>query len=109
MLNQDKSDKNICMKSSLRETRSSGTTNGVLLDVAKSRTFSFRNSFYIVALKLRERYSISIGSFKARLFKYYKDPTDRIFDQDDPKTLKCVCVKCDTTCSLFNILTNACS
>ena len=39
----------------------------------------------------------SIESFKTLLRKHYKDLTDSVFNPDDPRTLKSVCVKCHTS------------
>ena len=45
---KDNSNENVCMKSSLRETRSSSTVNGFLLAVSKSELhFKFKKSFYV--------------------------------------------------------------
>ena len=43
------SDSNISIKIPTRVTRNASSTNGVLLNVTKSRTVSFQNSFYIRA------------------------------------------------------------
>ena len=67
-----KSNENISIKSFLRETRSSGKMNDILLDVVKSRTVSFRNSFYIRATKLRKKYSISIQLVKDYQLKIWR-------------------------------------
>jgi hypothetical protein len=50
----------------------------------------------------------SIESFKTLLRKHYKDLTDSVFNPDDPRTLKSVCVKCHTSRPLWNLLSRSC-
>ena len=107
------SDSNISVKVSTRETRSA--RNGTFLNVGKCRTVNYQNSYYIRAAKvwntlpshIRDT-TKSIASFKTLLRKHYKDLTDSIFNPDDSRTLKSVCVKCHTSRPLWNLLSRSC-
>ena len=109
------SDRNISVKVSTRETRSA--INGTFLNVRKCRTVNYQNSYYIRAASvwntlpsyIRDT-TKSIESFKTLLRKHYKDLTDSVFNPDDPRTLKsvCVCVKCHTSRPLWNLLSRSC-
>ena len=50
----------------------------------------------------------SVPSFKTLLRKHYIDLTSSIFNPDDPRTLKSVCVKCHTSRPLWNLLSRPC-
>ncbi len=107
------SDSNISVKVSTRETRS--TSNGTFLNVGKCRTVNYQNSYYIRAAKvwntlpsiIRDT-TKSLTSFKTLLRKHYKDLTDSVFNPDDPRTLKSVCVKCHTSRPLWTLLSRSC-
>ena len=107
------SDSNISVKVSTRETRSA--SNGTFLNVGKCRTVNYQNSYYIRAASvwntlpsyIRDT-TKSIESFKTLLRKHYKDLTDSVFNPDDPRTLKSVCVKCHTSRPLWNLLSRSC-
>ena len=72
------SDTNIPIRVSNRRTRNSNSDNGILLNVLKSKTVSFQNSFYVRAPSvwnilpdiLRDT-TRSTASFKSLLFRYY--------------------------------------
>ena len=51
--------------------------------------------------------SVNIG-FKFCLMQHYKDLTKEIYNPEDPRTFKSVCVKCHTTCPLTNLSNRAC-
>jgi hypothetical protein len=109
------SDRNISVKVSTRETRSA--INGTFLNVRKCGTVNYQNNYYIRAASvwntlpsyIRDT-TKSIESFKTLLRKHYKDLTDSVFNPDDPRTLKsvCVCVKCHTSRPLWNLLSRSC-
>ena len=109
------SDHNITVKDSVRETRSSNTSNGILLNVAKCRTVSYQ-SFYIRSAKVWNNLPFSIrdttkslASFKhALLLKYYNNLKEEIYDPDDPRTFKSVCVKCHACRPLTNLSKRLC-
>ena len=39
----------------------------------------------------------SQASFKHAILKYYNDLTEKIYDLDDPRTFKSVCVNCEVS------------
>ena len=107
------SDSNISVKVSTRETRSA--SNGILLNVGKCRTVNYQNSYYIRAAKVWNTLPVdirdttkSVPLFKTLLRKHYIDLTSSIFNPDDPRTLKSVCVKCHTSRPLWNLLSRPC-
>ena len=107
------SDSNISVKVSTRETRSA--SNGTFLNVGKCRTVNYQNSYYIRAAKVWNTLpsnikdtTKSLTSFKTLLRKHYKDLTDSVFNPDDPRTLKSVCVKCHTSRPLWTLLSRSC-
>ena len=108
------SDPNISIKAPVRQTRSN-TNNGILLNVAKCRTVSYQTSFYIRSAKVWNNlpYCIrdttkSLASFKRALFMYYKDLTETIYDPEDPRSFKTVCVKCHASRPLTNLSKRLC-
>ena len=91
------SDSNINIKKHVRETRTS--TQGVLLDVSKCKTAAFQNSYYIRAANVWNTLPCCIRntnktlvSFKASLKRHYKDLTSLVYNPEDPRTFKSVCV-----------------
>ena len=109
------SDSNISIKIPTRETRSTNATNGILLEVAKCKTVSYQNSFYVrvanvwntLPCLIRET-NKTVVSFKFCLMQHYKDLTKEIYNPEDPRTFKSVCVKCHTTRPLTNLSNRAC-
>ena len=108
------SDPNISIKAPVRQTRSN-TNNGILLNVAKCRTVSYQTSFYIRSAKVWNNLprcirdtTKSLASFKRALFMYYKDLTETIYDPDDPRSFKTVCVKCHASRPLTNLSKRLC-
>ena len=84
-----KSDHNISIKASARETRTSNTNNGILLNVAKPGQLVTRTVFYVRTVKvwntlpfcIRSRdTNKSLASFKLTLLQYFKDLTEKIYD-----------------------------
>jgi hypothetical protein len=73
--------------------------NGILLEVAKCKTVSYQNSFYVrvanvwntLPCLIRETNKIVV-SFKFCLMQHYKDLTKEIYNPEDPRTFKSVCV-----------------
>jgi hypothetical protein len=97
------SDNNISIKIPTRETRNNSSTNGIVLHVTKSKTVSFQNSFYIRAANVWNTLpsfirntTTSLTTFKCNLMKYYVELTQQIYDPEDPRTFKYVCIKCHT-------------
>ena len=100
------SDSNINIKRHVQETRTS--TQGVLLDVPKCKTAAFQNSYYIRAANVWNTLPCCIRdtnktlvSFKVSLKRHYKDLTSVVYNPEDPRTFKSVCVKCHTTTDLI--------
>ena len=107
-------DPNISIKASVRQTRSN-TNHGILLNVAKCRTVSYQTSFYIRCAKVWNNLPCcirditkSLASFKRALFMYYKDLTGTIYDPDDSRSFKTVCVKCHASRPLTNLSKRLC-
>ena len=110
-----KSDENISKKRRGRVTRMNDITNGIFLEIPRSRTVAYRNSFYVRAPSvwstlpkdLRET-TRSVSSFKTNLCQFYNKLLDDIFDPDDSRTYKTVCIKCHSTRSLLTLSTSSC-
>ena len=91
------------------------TDNGILLNVPKSKTVSFQNSFYVRAPSvwnilpdiLRDT-TRSIASFKSLLFRYYFNLLELVYNPDNPRTFKSVCVKCHSTRPIQNLSFRSC-
>ena len=109
------SDTNISIRVSNRRTRNSNSDNGILLNVSKSKTVSFQNSFYVRAPSisnilpdfLRDATRF-IASFKSLLFKYYINLLEHVYNRGNPRTFKSVCVKCHSTRSIQNLSFRSC-
>ncbi len=108
-----KSDSNITIKKHVRKTRTS--TQRVLLDVPKCKTVAFQNSYYIRAASVWNTLPVCIrdtnktlASFKVALKGHYKVLTNLVYNPEDPRTFKSVCVKCHTTRPLLNLGTRTC-
>ncbi|CAB3995444.1 Hypothetical predicted protein [Paramuricea clavata] len=92
--------KNISIKTPARETRNTNATNGILLEVAKYKTVSYQNSFYVrvanvwntLPYLIREA-NKTVVFFKFCLMKHYNNLTKEIYNPEDPRTFKSVCVK----------------
>ena len=110
-----KSDENISIKRCGRVTRMNDITNGILLEIPRSRTVAYKNSFYVRAPSvwntlpkdLRDT-TRSISSFKTNLCQFYNKLLDDIFDPEDSRTYKTVCIKCHSTRSLLTLSTFSC-
>jgi hypothetical protein len=95
------SDSNISIKIPTRETRNTSSTIDILLHVTKSKTVSFQNSFYIRGRAANvwktlpcfiRNTTTSLTTFKFNLMKYYVELTHQIYDPEDPRTFKSVCI-----------------
>ena len=110
-----KSDENISIKRRGRVTRMNDITNGILLEIPRSRTVAYKNSFYVRAPSvwntlpkdLRDT-TRSVSSFKTNLCQFYNKLLDDIFDPEDSRTYKTVCIKCHSTRSLLTLSTSSC-
>ena len=109
------SDNNISTRVSLRVTRSTNRDNGLMLNVIKCKTVTLQNSFYIRAPRiwntllssLRET-NRSISSFRKALRNHYLNLTKDIFNPDDPRSFKSICVKCHQCRPLSSIKDSSC-
>ena len=80
-----KSDENISIKRRGRVTRMNDITNGILLEIPRSRTVAYKNSFYVRAPSvwntlpkdLRDT-TRSVSSFKTNLCQFYNKLLDDI-------------------------------
>ena len=50
----------------------------------------------------------SVSSFKTNLCQFYNKLLDDIFDPEDSRTYKTVCIKCHSTRSLLTLSTSSC-
>ena len=110
-----KSDENIPIKRRGHVTRMNDITNGILLEIPRSRTVAYKNSFYIQApsvwntLPKDLRHTTrSVSSFKTNLCQFYNKQLHDIFDPEDSRTYKTVCIKCHSTRSLLTLSTFSC-
>jgi hypothetical protein len=111
------SDNNISTRVSLRVTGPTNRDNGLMLNVIKCKTvkLTLQNSFYIRAPRtwntlpssLRET-NRSISSFKKALRNHYLNLTKDIFNPDDPRSFKSICVKCHQCRPLSSIKDSSC-
>ena len=78
-------------------------------------TVAYKNSFYVRAPSvwntlpkdLRDT-TRSVSSFKTNLCQFYNKLLDDIFDPEDSRTYKTVCIKCHSTRSLLTLSTFSC-
>ena len=106
---------NISIKRCGRVTRMNDIANGILLEIPRSRTVAYKNSFYVRAPSvwntlpkdLRDT-TRSVSSFKTNLCQFYNKLLDDIFDPEDSRTYKTVCIKCHSTRSLLTLSTSSC-
>ena len=88
-----------------RITRSADT-NCLMFITTKCRTATFQKSFLsrcarvwnILPNELTSK-NASFGSFKNRLYNYYKSALD-IYDVEDPRTWKSICLSCNMSRNL---------
>ena len=96
-----------------RVTRRSSSTSG-LLQITKSKTVTFQNSFYTKAGRTWNTIPISLrnltllSSFKRCLFNYYFLLTSNVYNPELPHTYKTVCVKCHKACPLDSLSDTLC-
>ena len=74
---------------------------------AKCKTTTYQRSFlnrtkrlWNVLPKSLTGNNISLGQFKNRLSKYYKLALEDVFDVDDPRTWKSICLSCNKSRNL---------
>lgn len=79
--------------------RSNRDPNVILLKIPFAKTVCFQSSFFIRASRIRNCLKtdlrskfISLATFKRGLLKYYKNAMISVYDVDDPRTWKTVCM-----------------
>ena len=93
----------------LNEDRGTRSTNPDCLKfiTPKCRTATFQKSFMsrcarvwnILPKELTAK-NIGIACFKSRLYKYYESAL-KIYDVENPRTSKSICLSCNMSCNLF--------
>lgn len=94
----------VCPAIYIATKRTRSTTNtGRKLIVKKCRTTTYQNSYFIRVVKL---WNIlpndltlndqTLSYFKRSLFSYYSKALKEVYDIDDNRTWKSVCIKCKT-------------
>jgi hypothetical protein len=91
-----------------RCTRSS-TGKRRQLVVRKCRTTTFQNSYFVRVAKLWNILPLELTleeetfqGFKSKLNKYYRDALRTVYNIDDCRTWKSICIKCRTARLLHN-------
>jgi hypothetical protein len=108
-------DVDVSIRTTTRMTRNADPVNGILLNVSRCRTVSYKNNFNVRApsvwnilpSNIRDT-SRSLAYFKNSLFNYYLNLLEQIYNPDNPRTFKSVCVKCHSTRSLDSLLVRTC-
>ena len=88
-----------------RQTRSSDP-NHLSFTTAQCKTTTYQWSFlnrtkrlWNVLPKNLTNINISLRQFKTELFKYYKLAARNVFDFDNPRTWKSICLNCNKSCN----------
>ena len=84
--------------------------NGIVLNVPKCRTVSYQNSFYVRAPSvwnilpgyMRDT-ARSLDYLRNCLLSYYFNLLEHIYNPDNPRTFKSVCIKCHSTWPLESL------
>ena len=97
-------DSNVSIRAPIRNTRNVDIDNGILLNVPKFRTVSHQNSFYVrapsvwkILLGYIRDMSRSLDYLKNCLLSYYFNLLEHIYNPDNPRAFKSVCIKCHST------------
>ena len=85
-----------------RATRSSHNNDITTYTTKKCRTVTYQRSFFIRTSRIWNSLpssirvnSLSLKSFKVKLFEYYMNALLNLYDPDNPRTWKSVCLKCN--------------
>ena len=108
-------DVNVSIRTTTWTTRNADPDNGILLNVSRCRTVSYKNNFHvrepsvwnILPSNIRDT-SRSLAYFKNSLFNYYLNLLEQIYNPHNPRTFRSVCVKCHSTRSLDSLLVRTC-
>jgi hypothetical protein len=90
-----------------RRTRATSNPESILLRETKCRTVTFQRSFInrstrtwnILPDELRHQ-SLSLVNFKTLLLDYYRSALNLVYEQNNPRTWKSICPKCNKARSL---------
>ena len=101
------------IRRSARVTRSCHASNATTYTTKRCRTLTYQRSFFIRTTEqdlefstyLHRDNSLSLASFKNKLFEYYANALLNIYNPDNPKTWKSVCPKCNTARPLVKDIT----
>ena len=90
------------------KTRRETNENVIRFVIPFAKTVTYQSSYLIRACNvlnsgLRNR-DIGLQAFKSGLKTYYKYALSNIYNYDDPRTWKSVCVKCKRAMSLDGVL-----
>ncbi len=91
--------------------RSESNENVIKFSIPYWHTVIFQTSYFIRACKtwntlscdLRQR-DIGLNTLKSKLKTYYKHALSKVYNCDDPRTWKPICVKCRRARSLDGVL-----
>ena len=89
------------MRDTGRTTRSN-KDKAVTLTQKKCKTATYQRSFFVrvcrtwntLPANLRDK-NVSLSSYKKSLIQYYHRALESVYDQDDPRTWKSICVRCN--------------
>ena len=109
-------DVNVSIRTTTRTTRNANPVNGILLNISRCRTVSYKNNYLyvrapsvwnILPSNIRDT-SRPLAYFKNSLFNYYLNLLEQIYNSDNSRTFKSVCVKCHSTRSLDSLIVRTC-
>ena len=100
------------IRRSARVTRSCHASNATTYTTKRCRTLTYQRSFFIRTSRIwnslptyiRDN-SLSLASFKNKLFEYYTNALLNIYNPHNPKTWKSVCTKCNMARPLVKDIT----
>ena len=91
----------------VKRTRNSKNSDRQLT-ISKCRTTNYQTSYFVRAAKLWNILpceftleGMTLLGFKTKLIIYYKDALRVIYDVDDYRTWKTICIKCRSACLLL--------
>ena len=98
-----------------RRTRSS-TSNVNKYIIKKCKTSTYQKSFLIRTSRIwnclvdeLDLSSSTLASFKSVIFNYYKSALAVSYDCEDPRSIKSICLKCNSACPLSRPITCVCT
>ena len=86
-----------------RRTTRSSTNNSVKYVIRKCKTTTYQQSYFVLVRTCRlwngladELHFNTNSLFKSILLKYYHQSLELSYDPDNPRTLKTICLKCNS-------------